>query len=63
MNDSKTSKRNTAKTWTDHVLDFNMKCKLKTIFGFTLKAKLSFLFAELNLSFSLGVVLKNLTKN
>ena len=54
----KYASKNTASIWLGHLLDFNLKCKLKNNFGFVLTAKCGFLFVKLNLVFDLKLFYK-----
>ena len=54
--------KNTASTWTVHLSEFNLKCKVKNNFGFILTAKRGFLVEKLNLSFGLRAGSKNSSK-
>ena len=59
MNDSRISKQNVASTWIGHLF----QVQIKNDFGFILRVKFGSLYAKLNLSFGLRIVLKNLIKD
>ena len=63
MNNSKISKQKYGKYLDRSRFGLQFEVQIENNFGFILTAKFGFLFAKLNLSLSLGVVLKNSTED